>query len=739
MPGSARRAAAVAISALGAALLAASAAPLPQEPARGIAFSHRQHVPAVWFDGEREPETQRDCRGCHRFEPSGGASSPQQLCAACHYNLQQERAVLAPLPEPAFAADLSPYRTRTSAAFRHAEHAALACRECHAPEGVPGGGVREQDHLPIRTGPTECARCHDAEVDQRSIDGYQLVAGASLRYRTPAALQEAFAKGLNGGRLDTDRAAGQPARFQHRDHATPELLASGQTCLACHQDLVDAAAGEQGLKKFTLQGCGKCHRDEGGAALAVAPGGNERRPSFAVGTFGHSDHLAAPAGARVEGVREQAHQAIQRDGCVHCHRFAARPETAAQPARDFAFAALVAEGGVVPSAGGAQRAAGAQSYAGCGACHEGPRWRTQEGLHGGWQRCTSCHVFGGDLSAMKTERPSDCPARARPRAFAFQSQAHPHVSAAGNRLLAQSGGAKREDCRDCHVAGVESLPSRIGERAFRHDTHLPAPPTSADCKRCHPQAAAAAATSPAALAVAGGREPAPPRTWSPDACAQCHFGDPVVEVETRTVEDPVPRFAHADHVGRAQSPLPCTDCHALAGDGVDVETLPDALACAKCHDHGDYAERTGRVSRAELASCGTCHRSGVPRTRDSEPAADDALHTAVHATFGGFAAGQHHPAGRRCDDCHVVEPRGPSVPLADHVASRQQGSAHADPSNPRRPFYEGTCIGCHWRRPKPTWSAYPAKANPEDPLVRSQVGGDLEAFPGPRARDFGDR
>ena len=33
-------------------------------------FSHREHVPAVWFE-QGDAETWRDCRGCHRFGQGG--------------------------------------------------------------------------------------------------------------------------------------------------------------------------------------------------------------------------------------------------------------------------------------------------------------------------------------------------------------------------------------------------------------------------------------------------------------------------------------------------------------------------------------------------------------------------------------------------------------------------------------------------------------------------------------------
>lgn len=720
----------------------------PQSPAAGkrIPFSHLDHVPAVWTRSS-QPETWRDCRGCHQYDEKRLVSAPQEHCDSCHIGTGKLGKEFA----SGYERDLAPNRSDTGAAFRHHTHGMLECRECHLPTDTEV----DTETYQIRTGPGQCARCHEpGRMDEAAVgrlrwfDAAQdpkLAADLGMPHFTPPGaseragyvrkLVEVFG-GEQGGMNTTPLPAG--GDFTHGDHLS-------LACAECHADIPGATASEVGTKRVSPASCGECHiRDA--ARTAARPDEAARtipRPSWSLGTFAHVDHHRwMQTGQRKPGVcNEKAYAEVQA-GCASCHTYA--PAIAGLSERDFPFEGANAR----------------HRYSDCTKCHDQAGWQTGEtaaaprhhstGTGGpGWQDCARCHEFGEP--DLKGRRPKVEVARHTERTFLFPASTHPDITSKGVRRSDQAGRPTVQDCADCHRAKVPELPSRIVRSVFRHDSHLPPDPKAADCATCHPTALEA--RDAAALAASY-------RTYSLASCSNCHWGG---EVKEEAVEGagPVARavvqFPHGPHVTTAK--LACAECHDLAADGRDVVTKPAALACNECHDHvaqdrpGD--SRAEAIFGQEFTSCARCHHdmdgteqgpppAAVPAPHGSPRSAADPRYVTQQETFGGFRDSQFHPSEGKCIDCHrsnvvantdrlaVLEPRS-----ADHVHATRAASVHAlSKSEPPE------CLRCHWTLPTGgVWSSAVNVSNAsesdkekrravESPATRREFGNSAEGFPG---------
>lgn len=708
----------------------------PQEP-RAKPFSHREHVPSVWFEGSAE--TWRDCRGCHRFTATQTVSTPQRECAPCHGQGQ-----LAVKADKGFENDLSGHRTRTRDAFRHHTHGMLECRQCHLPKDAEFGA----ENLRIVTGPGSCAPCHEpGRVDADAVGGFRWFTadldkadvaaelgvptftrpGDAAAYATK--LTELFA-GPTGGLNTTPLPIG--GDFHHGDHLAI-------ACADCHSNIPGASSVEVGTGAIPVAACKQCHvRDAlGTAAAAQKQGDKKERELAALGTFAHRDHYGWQAG-RNPGTKKNgvctasAYEAIEK-GCAACHTYVPVPGGLAE--RDFPF--------------GSGRSK--ETYAGCQTCHAVPGWSTgetaQAPLHGssganaadgaGWRVCTACHVFGG--GDLAHERPQVEVQRWSERTFVFPANTHPDVTARGIAEAQRDGRAPLAECRECHRARVPELATRLAQKTFRHDVHLPANATAATCLGCHPTAGAAA-DGPG---LAAGDF----RTYTLASCQKCHWGGNVTELPVAAAQPPTKRvvaFPHGPHVSTAKQA--CTECHVLGKDGVDVGTKPEALACAQCHDHKEGGSRAEKLFGDDVQSCAKCHRdpttgpaparaiAAVPPVRGSAATAADARYRVAQDVFAGFADAQFHPLGTRCNECHKDE-AAVELPIVDHIVGTQQPRFHG--AGPKQP---ADCLRCHWK-PVGEWAAAvngsqaPAadkapRATPESAEVRRLFGNSAKGYPG---------
>ena len=712
-------------------------------------FSHAQHVSDIWFNFDAK-ETWRDCRGCHRFDQANPVSAPQQECDACHGagNLGTEFTL-------GWEKDLSrDYRTRTRDAFRHHTHGMLECRECHVPLNTEY--LRDFD---IVTGIGQCARCHapraGAAADQqgpfallRSMKWFEGAASEPLAkdlgvpFRQPLTPDryEAFAKtlvdvfaGPTGGINTTKLPVG--GDFDHYDHGDIK-------CGDCHTNITVASATEVGTGAIPENGCAKCHvADEQGTGVQRAPQATKKevRPLWSLGAFVHADHYAflQPGAKPKDGVASPAAYALLRDskvnGCDVCHT--QDPSAIGLAQRDFPF----------------EPGKGRHRYLDCVVCHSGAAWQTGEsataprhdsadgksdGKGTGWQACASCHVFGGKDFA--NERPQANVQRIRERTFEFAANTHPDITQRG---IDKSGRAALSDCKSCHRAVVPELPSRLLRRVFRHSTHLPTTASEQDCRTCHPRAE----TANDALALGGDDF----RTYSTTGCTSCHWGGDVKEV---IPADPAPSpftvvaFPHASHI---KAGAKCVDCHAVASDGREVTTKPEALACSQCHDH----KRGGKAELLfdeQVTSCRKCHNVvapaspqralAIPSVRGSAAAVSDPRYRAEQTTFAGFQDSQFHPLGRECIECHrsvvAPDPRWPGIRVKrdDHVFATIGKSPHAG-ANRKQP---AQCLRCHWKPmdgladgvDEGTPEEREFRRNPVSPAVRQKFGNAAAGYPG---------
>jgi hypothetical protein len=712
------------LAAAATAAFVALAAPAKAQDPRPAPFQHSQHVPDAWTAKNRS-EVWRDCRGCHRFSAEQPVSAPQAVCNDCHVgDGRLELQAAAPWQK-----DLAPYASRSAQGFRHHTHAMLACRQCHPPAATGVSG-----HFAIETGPASCAPCHDGRGDAAAFDlfeGHFASADAAAQYRRELdgkRLADVFG-GAAGGMNTAPLPAG--TAFEHADH-----LAAGVQCADCHDQLERAAAGQTGLGRAPTQTCGKCHQAAAGAALRPAAPKQELRPLWSLGTFAHADHLAFARRTRKDGVcGENAYAQITAEGCASCHT--QRPAVVDGTRRDFPFGESL----------------GRHRFADCVGCHDRPAWQTGEGtggtprLHGGdgaggsgFRACAGCHTFAG--GSLADDRPTAEVERATGRTFVFPAQTHPDITTRGVERGAQQGRPAIEDCAKCHRARVPELPTRLEARAFRHDTHLPVQPTSADCAVCHPSAAAATTSRSRALAARGNR------TYDLAACGKCHWGGAVSEQEVpgrplaaarRVVE-----FAHAAHTQNGR--LACTECHAPDADGGEIVTRPEALACRQCHDHKEGGSRAEILFGSQVASCARCHRAAdraaparadVPSPRGAPANAQDPRYARQQDVFGGFAAPQFHPLDRACTECHLQATAVVRPDVADHVPAVRRGKVHRDGAM-KEP---AECLRCHWTPCGSVWSSHVngaggsveerrLRASPAGAEARTRFGNEREGYPG---------
>ncbi|HEX6812511.1 MAG TPA: cytochrome c3 family protein [Planctomycetota bacterium] len=720
-------------------------APLVTAAATGAAkpFRHGEHVAQEWLDA-KVPEVWRDCRGCHRFDAQNLVSSPQQQCASCH------GAGLA--PAPGWPADLQRFRSRTGGAFRHHTHAVLECRQCH---GAIGQAFLLDD-FDIRTGPGQCAKCHE-EGRLDSLDAlrfFDTKAGDDAR----ALGLEAYAKklvaafaGPTGGINTQPLPAG--GDFDHGDHCgVVEAggsvgLGSLLRCVDCHTNIPQAGARETGTGRIPTDKCGSCHRSENAPARAAAGDKKPQRRLWSLGTFAHADHYAFLAGQKQKkpGVCSDDAYAKIENGCDACHESDAK--ALGRPDADFPF-----RGGFSKN-----------RYVDCQECHDVPGWQTGETtaapLHAstgrsGWDRCTSCHVFGEpDMARVRVTTQVE---RLAGRTFVFPANVHPDITQKGITRSEQRGRATVQECKTCHRARVPELPSRQRKSQFRHDTHLPAAPKPEDCTACHPNAATAGRSAE----LAG----ADRRTYSLARCSDCHWGDVVGEEltagETRETmaaqQKACVEFPHGPHVTAAK--LSCLQCHAPAAEGRAIETLPGALLCNQCHDHEPGQEGEPKVEGlfdGGATSCARCHHEAraqdaarvavVPRIGAS---AADPRYAVDQTTFPGFADAQFHPLGGNCTECHKAnESKGRLVEVftpvgsGDRLFATLNVSVHP-PDQPQKT--PADCLRCHWK-PVGKWQdAVNTSAGSEDDKklrrrpgsaeTRKLFGNDNEGYPGSRAR-----
>jgi hypothetical protein len=716
------------------------AAPAPKK------FSHRDHVQEAWLD-VRTNEVFRDCRGCHRFSKDQLVSAPQQECDACHAGT----GVLERQFAEGFDKDLRGNTTRTRAAFRHHTHGMLECRECHLPTYTDA----LFDDFDVRTGPGQCARCHEAGRAAAAVASMRFFAGAAdpalaqalgiapfvppaddaARAALASRLDAVFA-GPEGGLNTTPLPPG--GDFDHGDH-----LAIG--CVDCHSGVRTAGPEGLGTADIAVAGCKQCHiGDAAGTALAASSNAREvERPSWSLRTFSHADHFGFTRGAaRKQGVcSEAAYDALAKaDACAECHRYA--PAVVGLSARDFPFD-------------------GEQSrhrYRDCIGCHDVLAWQTGETaaqpLHAssgqgpnGWQRCTECHVFG--QGPMASTRPAVEVQRWTGRTFSFPANTHPDITQRGIERGEREGRLTQQDCRDCHRARVPEVASRLGTSNFRHETHLPRENAEASCAECHPSAAAAADAR--SLADAGFR------TYTLDGCTKCHWGGDVKE-QVAPAERPAARavvaFPHGPHVQKHG--LACTECHALAADGGDVVTKAEAASCAQCHDHVAGGSTYEGLFDGKAQSCARCHHddpapavAAVPAVRGTPAARRDPHYTKKQREFGGFARPQFHPAGSQCTDCHKanVDPADAqrlvaiNPPVRDHVMAEKKASFHQGAGASEPP----ECLRCHWKpannwRPavdvaRGTQDELQFRRAPESRATRAKFGNLFDGYPGdPRAK-----
>ncbi len=716
------------------------------------AFHHSTHVVKEWGE-DFLAETFRDCRGCHRFGADSLVSAPQAGCEDCHYGT----GALDVQYSPGSERDLGAFASRSREGFRHHTHGMLQCAECHrgeAMEDVP-------DSIPIRTGPGECARCH--ERDQARA------AAGQLRWLEGVATDKALAQacGLDDvftPPTDLDAYAAKLDRvFAGPDEGLNELLSIGGgdfthgdhqqlSCKECHSGIPGAAADQVGTGAIEVAKCADCHQRAGGAPNPAAdPERGARRPSWSLGAFAHSDHYD---GERRQGVCVESGYApfegeLDRS-CQHCHEYA--PERPGFAGRDFPFDGETSK----------------HRYRNCQECHAVPSWQTGEltsgraplhtsngGEQSGWieQRCDQCHVFGGP--DMEATRPEESVERWTEKVFVFAGQTHPYIT-----------GGLDKDCSECHRAAVPALPTRLIDKKFRHETHLPPAADgfdNAQCVSCHKSAV----TSTSSVTLADDAF----RTYDLGVCGECHKGSDVVEQrvpDERPSRRPAVAFPHRQHVEH----LECTACHERGQD--DIVTKESALRCSDCHNHDSSREgpvgdlvasgATEVLARlralhhiydAEAESCASCHHDAaapevafVPAVRGTVAAAADARYAIEPLEFGGFVARQHHPLGSRCVDCHKADQAAGAARLAS-IAVASTDVVYAGRPRGRR-FHDGApeasfekdgeqvgCMSCHW---KPTGGGpgigryKELRHQPAADSTRKRLGNDFAGWPGVDAR-----
>ena len=256
--------------------------------------------------------------------------------------------------------------------------------------------------------------------------------------------------------------ANPDAVFLHSQHLTDQELKDPKTCAQCHASMEKAGA-DIGESVFNTSACGDCHQTEAGKKL---PFGTKTR-TFISGSdlsFYHSDHTSSKA------IKNSPR--LAKDGCFACH------EQMKEEGRGISDYPLKR---------------GYDKFEQCAKCHEEEKVE----FHGlghdqpampvtlrledhadisDKNTCSGCHVFGQEVG-MKDSRPQRDLKRSRPSLFEISVQAHPHITGSNDK--------KSKECKSCHIAEADLIPSRIKKKKFRHESHLSANPTNQDCTSCH--------------------------------------------------------------------------------------------------------------------------------------------------------------------------------------------------------------------------------------------------------------
>lgn len=702
-----------ALVACAAAFLSAAPAPSDATARRSIAvgsgpgvrapgdFRHARHVSLEWIergaDGKFSfPESPRDCAGCHRFASKDGVevgTDPQDFCADCHYPAEKSGKATLALKSPkaswsALEAELRAPDGRPSP-FNHPDHAAVACRECHAGEKGEEGFVA--DVMPIPRGTRWCVDCHDPTLPTKDARAFRGDAFGRFVADLNASPRMAHVDG-----------------FKHSEHYDPKGADVQGECDTCH-NLAASTAATLAEREYEPGSCRVCHVPLDLAKPLVFDEPKREVQSRAALCFDHADHLTP---------RALADPVMKADRCFACHvddgaNYALKP--------------------------------GFGTYAACAECHDRVRAddarATAAGApkaslppaakdHGTWDdpaqwgKCHLCHAFdgAGDAAApprsMKDNRPLAKAARPRAGLFRIATQKHPHVTS-------PDGAPVDGRCAQCHVVPLPEAPSKIVEARFSHATHVAAnaPADGSACATCH-------------LGPVGKTERSDDlgRTYEPAACRTCHLGaepveDPAAAPPPRTA--PPADFNHRLHLGKkAQGKdrvMNCADCHAAipeAGKG-EIGVKPGAASCTDCHLHdAAHAAVTGGKDAEYVRGCVQCHAQTVPDR--GKP-----LMTTRRDLVGLKQGVQAHEAkvGERCGSCHKrLETAPATLRFAD-----VRVAATADPESPHRAsaaaggarFPAGvSCAECHWHN----WTNY-ANGGELSPDLKGKKPRDVRADP----------
>ena len=646
-------------------------------PSTSKPFRHADHVRAGWRQ-EGGSEYARDCRGCHLYKSETETRDPQQVCDACHSSgggapaLELDREDTS----PSFLEDLDVLRA-DGRPFRHWSHAAYDCKRCH--EGASGrpDDLGRRGDIKFRPGWHTCFECHDPE-------------GANAIDADPSGTKNVeFVDGLNAylGKATGPR----PAAFRHDEHLPAGSGADAAACGTCHGDLLTDPGAAIGPSMVKLDSCADCHKDRSGEGL-LGPEQLERAAHECVllGTFPHGPHMDADALNKDPALRSK--------GCLACHE-------PAEEGRTYGLQSKFRE----------------RRYSACAECHDRLEdnplaVRDAQGIddHGKVESCAPCHAFGD--GPMKTLRPQVEVSRTRPVGFAVTSHDHPMITRRGGKLV------QGEDCRKCHRARIEGgLPSRISGKAFSHDTHLPPNPTNQDCVACHGD-------------ITGSTRPEDLSLYSDKACGECHKGGELSVIRSEETVAPrrVPTFPHDVHMTAKalRDPLledGCVSCHVPAQGGAPgVGTLPGAMDCSACHDHGERPEICADKGRDYVQSCARCHGPDGP---EADVAVSD-----FRVRVTGVAGAQWHPypAEQKCGTCHL--------PGAAVFNVREAVLVHADMKYERNGYHRGArqasrsdpegCADCHWHELIEKGLTGSGKTRPEWRRIAEPLGDKLDGYPG---------
>ncbi|MFT7541660.1 MAG: hypothetical protein ACI9K5_002632, partial [Gammaproteobacteria bacterium] len=362
----------------------------PVQQEENPVFKHFDHVAAPWLNPDAA-EVKRDCLGCHDLDAPWRDVDVEALCAKCHYYHTATVPVFPAKQKEAREGRLG-FGYESMEVFRHGEHGALTCRECHAPDSFREGevlrSIPESATMVIRRGINECQRCHEAG----SLD----TLGRSLEARSGDSSELAADNFFSG--LDDDPSMGPdspdwPERlgsFLHSEHmldpaasrSLSSLRADTEGCATCHAALlVETIQRSVPEELLPEAGCHECHVSVDGSPLSFG-GPSEAIPSLSGGAFFHGDHLRTGVASRASaGVASaDSHAQLEAQSCSTCHQVGG-----SDGGRDFACDLAQPE----------------HSYGGCAKCHDTPAWQTQG--HGEWSSCTDCHSFSGPAGDPKTD------------------------------------------------------------------------------------------------------------------------------------------------------------------------------------------------------------------------------------------------------------------------------------------------------------------------------------------------